>query len=356
MTYYNSPALQRELEQELEEDDLLDLQFEEEMELMPIVAQQMAPTRCPADRPRTVRGFSRYSDDIGLLPTDQQNKLATISLEITRSLTGAPGVEPVIQVLVVGHADLDAARESREPGFLQFMSEKRALSASYDLQCRMDLSLVLRIRWIEIGRGARSLAVSAPRMEAERKCNRRVEIMLVRSPQLPPRLNDNQHQKASVEFDIFVKYYIIALQGTSGQYDKPQVAERKAREIAERVGPFLSRRNQRRHRCENNAGFLKRFDEVLQGTASKFPDPDVVINQASEIAEHALFGPGQVRRKLEWINASLPQPIGPDCEVDGKVPGAPVNHLFCRTHGHIVNTTTRMVIAHDLEEYKKVPT
>src|SRR5215471_9054144 len=183
MPLYVKPSLLTEWEEELEEEHPLSVGLgAPELEM---------PTRCPADSPRIVRGFDRYSDNIYLLPLEQQKKLDNITLEITRSVTapsvppwpGSPPVPHVTQILVIGHADLDAARESREPGFLQGMSEKRALSVSFDLQCRMDLFLAKRIRWVAVGHGARSLAVSAPRTEAERKCNRRVEIILVRGPQ-----------------------------------------------------------------------------------------------------------------------------------------------------------------------------
>src|SRR6267154_275729 len=58
-------------------------------------------------------------------------------------------------------------------------------------------------------------------------------------------------------------------------------------------------------------------------------------------------------RKRRW-SATLPQPTTPDCEaVLGKVPG-PTNHVFCATHGHIVDTSSKTVIAHDLDEYKRL--
>src|SRR4051812_1614485 len=49
----------------------------------------------------------------------------------------------------------------------------------------------------------------------------------------------------------------------------------------------------------------------------------------------------------------LPQPMLPDCKiVKGKVPG-PANHVLCATHGHVVDTDTKMIIALNLEDYKK---
>jgi hypothetical protein len=47
--------------------------------------------------------------------------------------------------------------------------------------------------------------------------------------------------------------------------------------------------------------------------------------------------------------------MSPDCVmVRGKVPG-PANYVLCGTHGHILDITSRTVIAHDLDEYKKQP-
>jgi hypothetical protein len=163
----------------------------------------------------------------------------------------------------------------------------------------------------------------------------------------------------SSEQKTFSDFYDIALQGTSGQYERPEVAAKKAREIAEKVGPFLEQRAQYRRKrridCADD-GFLTLFKNALQGTASKFSDPDVVINKASEIAEAADLGGMQEVRKLEWKYATLPQPMAGDCEAGGKVPGGHISHVFCRQHGHILDTRDRKVIAHDAEEYKRLPT
>lgn len=49
---------------------------------------------------------------------------------------------------------------------------------------------------------------------------------------------------------------------------------------------------------------------------------------------------------------TLPAPMLPDCKiVIGKVPG-PVNHVLCGTHGHVVDTASKMIIAHSIDEYK----
>jgi hypothetical protein len=52
-------------------------------------------------------------------------------------------------------------------------------------------------------------------------------------------------------------------------------------------------------------------------------------------------------------SASLPQPIAPDCEIVlGKVPG-PANFVLCKTHGHVLDTTKTLIVAHDVDEFLK---
>jgi hypothetical protein len=52
-------------------------------------------------------------------------------------------------------------------------------------------------------------------------------------------------------------------------------------------------------------------------------------------------------------SGGLPQPMQADCKVvHNRVPG-PENHLLCATHGHIVDTQSRTIIARDLEDYLK---
>jgi outer membrane protein OmpA-like peptidoglycan-associated protein len=317
-------------------------------------AEAEAPSgRCPVDSPYVIRGFNQYSDDVRLLPPSQQNKLAALGAEIASSKSGAPGVAPVAQVIVVGHADLDAARERREPGFLQYMSEKRAAAVVLDLACHTGA-----VNLIPSGRGARALAVPAPRTELERACNRRVEVVLVRPSESLPHLDPNQSAGADFREATFRDFYHIALQATSGQYPPP-VAEQKATEIAEKVVPFVLLRLQESVRCSPpspwEASLLPYFKDALQGTAQKYPTADEVISKAYEIAKHSFLVERQTARRREWQSATLPQPMAPDCEiVRGKVPG-PANHALCGTHGHILDTAARTVIAHDLDEYKKQP-
>ncbi len=309
---------------------------------------------CPADSPFVIRGFSRYSDDLGLLPPDQRNKLAAIAAEITGSRSGTPGVTPVAQVIVVGHDDMDAVREKREPGFLQGLSEKRAETVGFDLECRVGMG---NFDLIPCGRGARELAVPAPRTPAEQACNRRVEVVLVRPAESLPHLDQNQRIVADNRRSTMRTFYHVALQGTSGQGTSPR-AERKAAEIAEKVVPFVEAKVQESIRCGSLPGLWNDvmqpyFQDALQGTASKNISADEVIKQAYEMAKHSYLVERQAGRSLEWKNAPLPQPMAPDCDaVKGQVPGPP-NHVLCGTHGHILDTSAKMVIAHDLDEYKK---
>jgi hypothetical protein len=47
------------------------------------------------------------------------------------------------------------------------------------------------------------------------------------------------------------------------------------------------------------------------------------------------------------------EPMKPDCVVvHGKVPG-PKDHVLCGKHGHVLDTTKKMIIAKTVDEYKK---
>lgn len=319
--------------------------------------------RCPTDSPYVLRGFGQYSGDIQLLPSQEMAKLGPVASEIAGSQSAAPGVARVTEVVVVGHADLDAARERKEPGFLQSVSEKRAMAVHEALFCQVNLEknhgMPPDIRWAAVGRGARSLAIPNPRNEAERKCNRRVEIILGRKPQPSPVLENGQSGMVAADQKAFASVYHAALQGTSGQYDRPELAAKKAVEIADKAVGFIEQRKRSKEeiapRCSATGDFLEYFKDAIQGTASKFSDTNLVISKAAETADAAALGTLQETRKLEWKYASPGQPMGPDCEiVRGKVPG-PANHALCGTHGHILDTTAHTVIRHDLDEYKKQP-
>jgi hypothetical protein len=182
-----------------------------------------------------------------------------------------------------------------------------------------------------------------------------VEIKI--SPNGEPNLSDEQFKTADTNFHIaFPEYYEAALQGTAGRYDTPRIAEQKAREIALKIPPFLRQRAlEVSPHCAPFEGIQDSFKNALQGTASnsRYTTADAVISAAYEIAQRAQFGRLESLRKIQWQNASLPQPMSPDCQiVRGKVSG-PANHVLCGSHGHVLDLTTRTVIAHDLEEYKR---
>ena len=341
---------QRELEQELEEE-------------YPVHAParsaeyESGGTRCPPDKPYTIAGFAQYGIAVRELPEQQFRKLQRITNEIRDSLSGGPGAKPITQVFILGHADPDPARENREPGFEQYVSEARAYRVYDFVSCKLGDTLANRFRWIRIGRGARSLAVRNPRTEAERKCNRRVEVVLVRTPSLP-RLDPSKSAEATIDQKNFLDFYHIALQGTSGQYDKPYIATRKAKEIAEiAVNRVAQRaRDMQKDRCPEDvaAEFVPYLKDALQGTASKYSDPSVVVERAWIMAgQSRYFIQEQELAIYYWKYAQLPQPMDVDCEAGVRAAGGPPNHVVCRTHGHILDMTTRTVIAHDLEEYKK---
>jgi outer membrane protein OmpA-like peptidoglycan-associated protein len=140
-------------------------------------AQQMVVLSCPAERSDTVRFFKIYSNAVTLLPTSQQDKLAAIAGQIVASFSGPT---PVAQVTLIGHADADLVRERREPGFMLRISGDRAVTVMRALQQSVGLASS-RIKWFPVGVGATALAVPNPRTEAERACNRRVEVVLSHS-------------------------------------------------------------------------------------------------------------------------------------------------------------------------------
>jgi len=317
--------------------------------------------RCPIDSLTVIRGFAQYSSDVQLLPANQQAKLAALATEVVSSYSGAPRVTPITHVVLVGHSDEDPVRQRADAGFLQYLSQKRAVAVFENVFCKVTATnrpKATEIRWSVVGRGPRGLAVPAAPTEAEHKCNRRVEVRLLRDAQPVPRLDDRQPAEFTADHKTFLKFYHIALQGTSCFFNEADTTEKQARDIAERVPKFLSERSQKNRAiapgCEDTQDFLAYFKDALQGTASKWPTADEAIQKAAEAAEATNFGLLSELRKLEWKSASLPQPMGPDCEiVHGKVPG-PANHALCQTHEHVIDASSQTVIAHDLDEYKSI--
>jgi hypothetical protein len=168
--------------------------FEQALEA---AALEMMVPSCPEERSDTVRFFRRYSNAVTLLPTSQQDKLSVIARQIVASFLGPT---PVVQVNLIGHADVDLARERREPGFMVRISGDRAVTVMRALQHSVGLASS-RIKWFPVGVGATSLAVPKPRTEAERACNRRVEVVLSHSDcSNAQKVQDDLAKAAAVHF------------------------------------------------------------------------------------------------------------------------------------------------------------
>jgi V8-like Glu-specific endopeptidase len=129
---------------------------------------------CPGPGRITVNGFSRYREDVASLPARERRKVEQTAGLIVGSYKA--GCSPVVQVELVGHADRDAQRGR---AFEDEISTRRALSLQHALRQlinKRDISS--RIVWQARGAGARRLAATNPRSEAERALNRRVEVAL----------------------------------------------------------------------------------------------------------------------------------------------------------------------------------
>jgi hypothetical protein len=168
-----------------------------------------------------------------------------------------------------------------------------------------------------------------------------------------PALDPAQFRKAAAQRDAGNELYLAALQGTSSRQSKPEVAEKLAREVAFKAEQALE---------DNKAAFdvgpattlFKEFTDALSGTAGKFDDADKIVKEAVAITLKAKAGEPQLAEAFDWKNATLPQPMAPDCAaVHGKVPG-PKNHVLCGTHYHVLDTDAQTVIAHSVEEYKQI--
>jgi outer membrane protein OmpA-like peptidoglycan-associated protein len=134
----------------------------------------------------TISKFPRYTHSAAALPLAERKKLFQIARIILESHQSQK--RPIRRVLLVGHADFDTPRR---PDFEQRVSLRRALSVEAALiQAVEFLSspdrsqppprplYSRRIHWKERGFGATEPIVPAPRTEAERALNRRVEITL----------------------------------------------------------------------------------------------------------------------------------------------------------------------------------
>jgi len=106
--------------------------------------------------------------------------------------------------------------------------------------------------------------------------------------------------------------------------------------------------------CLNRSDAQANKGEIA--TLSKLKhDIDAVIKflQSASGAEPATAGAPGSAGEVAAAGAGSLGPMGRDCKiVRGKVPG-PRNHVLCGTHHHILDEAARMIIANDLDDYKR---
>jgi hypothetical protein len=176
-----------------------------------------------------------------------------------------------------------------------------------------------------------------------------------KAPNEPDLTPDQKIEAEDIDMPEYRETYDAALQGTSGKSSDPQKATEAAQAIAEEAIKTRASRiaeltqEQRDILLES---YKKFFLESVQGLAGGNDSPNGVVMKAHRMSLQSLSVQSKEVERLEWLKATLPQPMAPDCEVvHGKVPG-PKNHVLCKTHGHVVDSLTQMVIAHSVEEYK----
>jgi Putative peptidoglycan binding domain/OmpA family len=168
---------------------------------------------------RTVLGWGQYRRTVEELPSDQRAILTEVASAIRAS--HQPDCTPVKTVTVNGHADFDTPRNpTREKQF----SEERARLVTRKLQEMVGSVIEKRIKWEPKGLGATQLKAS-PTSEANRRRNRRVEILLLnrgivtqdppskpptKTPTTPPSLSKVQDIK------VVIKSFINVVGGRIG--------------------------------------------------------------------------------------------------------------------------------------------
>jgi subtilisin family serine protease len=317
-----------------------------------------AAGRCPPDRPDVIAGFARHTSTVAGLPDTEKAKLDALARMLATNPDSSknpydrnPAV--IIGVEITGFADNDPDAERREPGYMQRISEERADAVCRDLIGRLNVEKAKAFQWLRVGYGSAYPVVKDPRNERERQCNRRVIVALVKAS--PPALSVDEINETDTDLDLFRTFYHAALQATSGLHErKPRLADALAREIAqqtvlayrERVDEFLA----------PNLAIsvpIPFIADALQGTASKADPPKVVANNAINIAKVAHVSSFHALRWFSWRHAKLPQPMTPDCDIEQKASvGGSATLVMCAEHDHVVDTASRTVIAHTLEEYK----
>jgi hypothetical protein len=134
------------------------------------------PSSCSpvSTQPRIVNGWTQYKRRVQDLPPDQLAKLRQVSNDIRMSYR--PGCQPVRKVQIHGHADVDTPPNRKTE---KKMSDERAQMVRDWLQKDVGSSIAAQISWEETqGFGATKLRAQ-PTTEANRRQNRRVEILLL---------------------------------------------------------------------------------------------------------------------------------------------------------------------------------
>lgn len=151
---------------------------------------RMPLPHCPGPTRQTVAGFARYHSTVHSLPLREQQAITTAARLIVRSFE--TGCKPILDVLLLGHADRDARRG---PAYERSISVERAGAVRQALSVAVTgLGRLARlapgapplsaIRWQHAGIGAAQPARPRARTEQERALNRRVDIIL--SPGVEP--------------------------------------------------------------------------------------------------------------------------------------------------------------------------
>jgi outer membrane protein OmpA-like peptidoglycan-associated protein len=133
----------------------------------------------------TVSGFSRYRQEVGSLPPSEQARIGRVARLVIAS--HAPGQRPIVTIRLVGHADFDTPRR---PAIERRISADRARSVQRALMTAIDhhaltgvpRPLARQLRWERFAMGATRPLYPAPRTDAERARNRRVDVLLEAVP------------------------------------------------------------------------------------------------------------------------------------------------------------------------------
>jgi hypothetical protein len=179
-----------------------------------------------------------------------------------------------------------------------------------------------------------------------------------------------QKQDAQRDMGKVAKAYEAALQGASG---RSSLAPQQVAEFSRAVAEAALRTEVARHKeamaaydaqagvtpTDDVAGrsvWWQRYDdffyESIQGTASADNDAEAVVAKSHQMALASLNVMTKEKERIDWMSVDLPHAMVPDCRLEhGKVKG-PKNHLLCSTHGHVVDTDKKQVIARSIPDYE----